>query len=79
MKIDKSFVNGLPNDEEDASICKPVITLAKSLRLSVIAEGVETVAQKDFLIQNGCDNIQGYFYGKPMPSEELEEQFIHKI
>ena len=52
-------------------ITKSVIALAKSLNLKVIAEGVETEAQKDFLLQNGCENIQGYFYGKPMPEKEM--------
>jgi len=72
LKIDQSFVRELPYDEEDAAIAKAVIALSQSLNLSVIAEGVETVAQKDFLIENGCKNIQGYFYGRPMPAEEMK-------
>ncbi|MCL4432693.1 MAG: bacteriohemerythrin [Epsilonproteobacteria bacterium] len=76
LKIDKSFVDGLPDNEEDAGIAKAVIALAKSLKLSIIAEGVETKEQKDFLIQNGCDNIQGYFYGKPMSALEMEKTFL---
>lgn len=78
LKIDKSFIDGLPNDDEDASICKAIIALAKSLNLSIIAEGVETVDQRDFLIQSGCDNIQGYLYGKPIPADEFEKRFLSK-
>ena len=72
LKIDQSFVKGLPHDDEDAGIAKAVIALANSLKLRLIAEGVETEEQKEFLIQNGCDNIQGYFYSKPVPAEEFE-------
>lgn len=73
LKIDKSFVNGLPENEEDASIARAIIALAHSLKLSVIAEGVETKEQKEFLVENGCDFIQGYYYSKPIPSGEMEE------
>lgn len=73
LKIDKSFVDGLPDDEEDVSIARAVIALAHSLKLIVIAEGVETKEQKEFLVENGCDNIQGYYYSKPIPSEEMEK------
>ena len=72
LKIDKSFIDGLPDNEEDASIARAVIALAKSLKLSVIAEGVETKEQRDFLVENGCNLIQGYFYSKPVPPEEME-------
>ena len=72
LKIDKSFVKDLPDNEEDAGINKAVIALAESLNLSVIAEGVETKEQKDFLVNNGCKYIQGYFYGRPMPADKIE-------
>lgn len=78
LKIDKSFVDDLPHDDEDAGIAKAVIALAKSLKLSVIAEGVETAEQKDFLIQNGCENIQGFLYAKPIPAAEMERVFLKK-
>ncbi|MDQ1245464.1 MAG: hypothetical protein QG565_1805, partial [Campylobacterota bacterium] len=77
LKIDKSFVNGLPENEEDASIARAIIALAHSLKLSVIAEGVETKEQKEFLVENGCDFIQGYYYSKPIPSDEMEK-FLNK-
>jgi len=76
LKIDQSFVKNLPNDEEDIAITKAVIGLAKGLNLSIIAEGVETKEQKEFLLDNGCNNIQGYFYAKPMPANELEDYLL---
>ena len=79
LKIDQSFIRDLPDDEEDSVITKSVIALAKSLNLEVIAEGVETQAQRDFLVQNGCVNIQGYFYSKPMPFREMEKILLANI
>jgi len=72
LKIDQAFIHDLPDDEEDAGITKAVIALAKSLNLKVIAEGVETEEQRDFLVKNGCENIQGYFYSKPVSANEFE-------
>ncbi len=72
LKIDQSFVKGLPEDEEDSAIAKAVIVLAQSLNLRIIAEGVETEEQKNFMIENGCENIQGYLYSKPIPADEFE-------
>mgnify|MGYP002266590929 CR=1 FL=1 len=72
LKIDQSFVQGLPDDEEDLGISKAVISLAQSLKLDVIAEGVETQSQKDFLVESGCIDIQGYFYARPMPADKME-------
>ena len=76
LKIDKTFIRGLPDDEEDVAIAKAVIALAKSLKLSVIAEGVETQEQRDFLVQHGCENIQGYFYSKPLLAYEMEKMLL---
>ena len=73
LKIDQSFVRNLPDDKEDVAIAKAVISLAQNLNLRVIAEGVETKAQKDFLVKNKCKNIQGYFYAKPLPAKEFEQ------
>ena len=73
LKIDQSFVAGLPEDKDDASIVKSVIALAKGMNMSIIAEGVETQEQSDFLLASGCENIQGYFYGRPMKAEDMLE------
>ena len=71
LKIDRAFIKDLPSDNFDIAISRTVIELAKNLHLDLIAEGVETVEQKDFLLKNGCENMQGFFYNKPMPSDEM--------
>ncbi len=71
LKIDQSFVRDLPYDEEDAAITRSIIALAQSMRLEVLAEGVETEAQHNFLLASGCMEHQGYFYGKPVPAETI--------
>ncbi|MFT6985379.1 MAG: diguanylate cyclase (GGDEF)-like protein/PAS domain S-box-containing protein [Psychromonas sp.] len=71
LKIDQSFIRGLPEDEDDAALTKAIISLAKNLHLSVIAEGVETIEQVNFLIDHGCCNIQGYYYAKPLSCAEM--------
>jgi EAL domain-containing protein (putative c-di-GMP-specific phosphodiesterase class I) len=72
LKIDRSFVKDLPEDPEDAAITRAVIALARSLRLRVVAEGVETRAQLEYLAAHGCDQVQGFFTGKPMENGEFE-------
>jgi len=78
LKIDRSFVRGLPHDADDAAIANAVLGMARALRLKVIAEGVESGQQAEFLRQHGCDEIQGYYFGRPMPAEQfarfLQEQ-----
>ncbi|MBB3114787.1 diguanylate cyclase (GGDEF)-like protein/PAS domain S-box-containing protein [Paenibacillus phyllosphaerae] len=71
LKIDRSFIQDLPDDLEDAAITTTIITLARSLGLQVTAEGAERSEQVEFLRMQGCDSIQGYYYGKPMPPDEL--------
>jgi len=73
LKIDQSFIRDIPSDEDDIAITKAIIALGKSLNLKLIAEGVETVEQRDFIIENGCEFIQGYFYSRPLPANEMEE------
>lgn len=73
LKIDQSFIHGLPEDEKDAALTKSIIALAHNLNLSVIAEGVETKEQKEFIVQNGCTSIQGYFYSRPIPTEQMQK------
>ncbi|MCK5001872.1 MAG: EAL domain-containing protein [Gammaproteobacteria bacterium] len=74
LKIDRSFIHGLPNDEEDVVISKTIIALSKNMGLSVLAEGVETSKQKDFLLQNGCNYMQGFYCGVPMLSSDIEKE-----
>jgi diguanylate cyclase (GGDEF)-like protein/PAS domain S-box-containing protein len=72
LKIDKSFVADVLTDPNDAAIARTIIGLAQSLGLAVIAEGVETEAQRDFLAWNGCESYQGYLFSKALPIDELE-------
>lgn len=74
LKIDQSFIRDLPDDEDDIMISKSIIALAKNMGLMVIAEGVETEAQKDFLLSNDCRYVQGYLYSKPVPAIDIEQQ-----
>jgi len=76
LKIDQSFIKDIPENEEDVAIVKTIIALAQNLDLSLIAEGVETFAQKEFLVKNGCTSIQGYYYGEPMPANEIKEKYL---
>jgi len=76
LKIDQSFVRNLPDNPSDAAVVQTIITLASSLGLSVIAEGVETEAQRSFLEQNGCSTYQGYLFSSPVEIAELERLLI---
>jgi diguanylate cyclase (GGDEF)-like protein/PAS domain S-box-containing protein len=72
LKIDQSFVRDVLTDPNDAAIARTILSLAASLDLSVVAEGVETAGQRDFLLQCGCRAFQGYFFGRPVPIEALQ-------
>jgi EAL domain-containing protein (putative c-di-GMP-specific phosphodiesterase class I) len=70
VKIDRTFVDGLGQEAEDSAIVEAVIGMAKTLKLNVVAEGVETAAQAEMLRALGCGRAQGYFYGRPLPAAE---------
>ncbi|MBK3508489.1 phosphodiesterase DibA [Pseudomonas sp. MF6747] len=74
LKIDQGFVAGLPWDEDDAAIVRVVIALAKSMGMQVHAEGIEQVEQARFLLEQACDMGQGYWFGRPMPAQEIDWQ-----
>jgi EAL domain-containing protein (putative c-di-GMP-specific phosphodiesterase class I) len=71
LKIDQSFVRDVLTDPNDAAIARTILSLARSLDLSVVAEGVETAGQRDFLLKIGCKSFQGYFFGRPVAVGEL--------
>lgn len=75
LKIDASFVDGAPNDANDMAIIQTMIVLTRQLKLTVVAEGVETEAQQNFLRDNDCDEYQGFLFGKPLPANDLEKLY----
>ncbi len=76
LKIDREFIKDIPDDKDDEVITKSLISLAKNMNLQSVAEGVENQEQLDFVLSNGCDYIQGYFYSPPIPASEFEEKFL---
>ncbi len=73
VKIDRSFVRDIIDDPNDAAIVRAILGMTRSLDMEVIAEGVESSAQRDFLVDNGCRVFQGYLYGRPMPLAQLDD------
>ena len=71
VKIDQSFVRNLTIAADDAAIVRAIIAMSKSLGLNVVAEGVEHVAQSNMLTELGCDHLQGYYFSRPIPADEV--------
>ena len=70
LKVDRSFIADVPNDAGNVAITQAIIAMARTLHLTVIAEGVETIAQFNFLRSRGCDEVQGYYFSPPVAFEE---------
>ncbi|WHS61005.1 bifunctional diguanylate cyclase/phosphodiesterase [Pseudomonas sp. G2-4] len=77
LKIDQSFVRGLPDDPHDVAIVRAIIALGRSMQFTIIAEGVETLAQQQFLAEEGCEQIQGYIVSLPLCADEFAATFLH--
>ncbi|HTH40725.1 MAG TPA: EAL domain-containing protein, partial [Rhodocyclaceae bacterium] len=73
LKIDRSFVKDLGENPSDGALADAIVVMAHKLGIRVIAEGVETALQRDWLINANCDYVQGYLYAKPLPPEEFEQ------
>ena len=79
LKIDRSFVQDIPADADDSAIAKAIINIAQTLNMKVVAEGVETIEQWNFLLAEGCDLVQGYLLAKPMPAPEFAQVLARGI
>ncbi len=77
LKIDRSFVCDIPDDAEDKALVQAIMAMAHSLSLEVVAEGVETKEQLDYLSTLGCDSIQGYFFSKPLPDKQFDDLMMN--
>ena len=75
IKIDKSFIDGIPHDNQNAAIVSAIIALSHNLGLKVVAEGVDKKEQLEFLIEHDCDQIQGYLYSKPLPANQIKKLY----
>ena len=78
VKIDRSFIKDIPGDSDDEAITQAIIAMGHSLRLKVIAEGVESAEHAEFLRRHGCDEAQGYYFGKPVPADEFVRLLVRR-
>jgi len=79
LKIDRSFIRDITSNENDKAIVATIIAMAKHLKMDVIAEGIETKEQFDVLLEQGCSEIQGYYFSKPLPVSDLEKMIFAKV
>lgn len=79
LKIDRSFIKDLPDNEDDVAIVNAILALAQTLNLSTVAEGVETHEQKTFLENSTCSSIQGFYFSKPMPIADFNQYWKAKL
>ena len=77
LKIDQNFMKGLPDNRDNAQLVKTIITMAQNMNLSVVAEGVENHRQLEFLVQNGCDKVQGFLAARPVNANTISDQYPH--
>ena len=73
LKIDRSFVIGVPIDDNDCAIARAIVTMGQQLRQEIVAEGVETVEQMVFLRELGCDQLQGFLFSPPVPADDFAQ------
>jgi EAL domain-containing protein (putative c-di-GMP-specific phosphodiesterase class I) len=78
LKLDRAFVQELPHNTEDAAIATATLSMARELGMDVVAEGVETVEQKGFLAERGCQVMQGYLYSRPLPVDDFERWLLSR-
>ena len=79
LKIDRTFIKNLENDEKDCVIVKMIVAMASALGYQVLAEGVENKAQLEYLQINGCHLIQGYYFAKPMEASQLDRFLVKEL
>jgi diguanylate cyclase (GGDEF)-like protein/PAS domain S-box-containing protein len=79
LKVDRSFIRDIPQDPEDKAITEAIIAMGKSLSLTVVAEGVETLEQQDFLRDHACDEMQGFYFSKPIPPEQFADLLRKRV
>jgi len=78
IKIDRAFVNALGQNEGDRAMVTTILNMANILKLSIVAEGVETAEQRDFLLRHGCQIFQGYYYSRPLPKVEFASHYRNR-
>ena len=78
LKVDQSFIRNLPGCDDDCAIVESMVAMAKTLHMMVVAEGVETLSQRDFLQRCGCDQLQGFLYSQALPADEFYQMLTHQ-